>query len=54
MLAAQKNTNHKPYLKNKAREAVIITKTNSADKTSFPKKVKAMNRLLAKATILSQ
>jgi hypothetical protein len=52
-LATQK---YKPQfsLKSMEKKAVIVTKTRSANKASFPKKVKAMNSLLAKATLLSQ
>ena len=39
-------------VKSTDKKAVIITKTKSTDKTSFSKKVKAMNTLLAKATLL--
>jgi hypothetical protein len=49
-----KKTRSGSSVKSTANKAVIVTKTRSTDKTSFPKKVKAMNTLLAKATLLSQ
>ena len=49
----EKKTQTKSSIKNTENETVIITKSKSGDNTSFPKKVKAMNTLLAKATLLS-
>jgi hypothetical protein len=52
-MALVKKTRTRPSVKNTANKAVIITKSKSGDNTSFPKKVKAMNTLLAKAALLS-
>jgi hypothetical protein len=41
-------------VKNADDKAVGVTKSKSSDSTSFPKKVKAMNVLLAKATLVSE
>jgi hypothetical protein len=53
MAPVKKNTASNSSVKNTENKTVIITKSKSGDNTSFPKKVKAMNTLLAKATMLS-
>ena len=53
MALVKKNTSRRAFVKSTANKTVIITKSKSGDGTSFPKKVKAMNALLAKATLLS-
>ena len=53
MSLTKKNTSRRPSVKNTENNPVIITKSKSAGNASFPKKVKAMNTLLAKATLLS-
>lgn len=53
MAPVKKNTARKSSIKNTANKTVFITKSKSGDNTSFPKKVKAMNSLLAKAALLS-
>jgi len=53
MSLAKKNTNSRSSEKKVKNKHVIITKSKSAGNTSFPKKVKAMNTLLVKATLLS-
>jgi hypothetical protein len=52
-MALVKKTRTRTPVKNTEKKIVIITKSKSGDNTSFPKKVKAMNSLLAKATLLS-
>jgi len=52
-MAPVKKTRTRSSVKNTENKAVIITKTKSDGNTSFPKKVKAMNTLLAKAALLS-
>ena len=52
-MALIKKTRTRSSVKNTENKTVIITKSKSGDNTSFPKKVKAMNTLLAKATLLS-
>jgi hypothetical protein len=52
-MATGKKYNGRSSVKNTENKTVIITKSKSGDNTSFPKKVKAMNTLLAKATLLS-
>lgn len=53
MALVKKNTSRRVSVKSTENKRVIITKSKSGDNTSFPKKVKAMNTLLAKATLLS-
>ena len=40
-------------VKNTENKPIIIIKSKSAGNTSFPKKIKSMKTLLAKATFLS-
>lgn len=53
MALVKKTKSRRSSAENTASKTVIITKSKSGDQTSFPKKVKAMNTLLAKATMLS-
>ena len=52
MALIKKNTGRRSSVKNAENKAVIITKSKWAGSTSFPKKVKSMNTLLGKATLL--
>ncbi|MEO7490339.1 MAG: hypothetical protein ABIU77_24690 [Ferruginibacter sp.] len=52
-MAVVKKTRTRSSVKKTENKTVIITKSTATDTTSFPKKVKAMNSLLAKATLLS-
>jgi hypothetical protein len=52
-MAIIKKSTAKSSKKNTKDKTVVVTKSTSDDTTSFPKKVKAMNSLLAKATLLS-
>jgi len=53
MALVKKNKSRRSSVKTTENKTVIITKSKSGDNTSFPKKVKAMNTLLAKAALLS-
>ena len=53
MALVKKNTSRRSFVKSTENKTVIITKSKSGDSTSSPKKVKAMNTLLAKVTLLS-
>jgi hypothetical protein len=53
MPPVKKNKSPRSYVNNTKSKTVIITKSKSGDNTSFPKKVKSMNTLLAKETLLS-
>ena len=53
MALAKKNTTRRSSVKSAENKTLIITKSKSEENTSFPKKVKTMNTLLAKATLLS-
>ena len=53
MALTKKNTSRRASVKSAENKTLIITKSKSGENTSFPKKVKAMNTLLAKATLLS-
>jgi hypothetical protein len=53
MSLAKKNTGKRPTSKRAGNAPVIVTKTTDAKVSPFSKKVKAMNKLLSKATLLS-
>ena len=53
MSQTKKNTTRRSAAKRVEQKTVIVTKTTLKDDASFSKKVKAMNALLAKATLLS-
>ena len=53
MALVKKNTSRRASVKNTENKTVIITKSKPGDNTSFPKKVKTMNTLIAKAILLS-
>ena len=52
-MALVKKSRAKSSKKNTKDKTVIVTKSTSGNATSFAKKVKAMNSLLSKATLLS-
>lgn len=54
MTLVKKNAVGRPSVKKAGGKAIIVTKSTATGSTSFPKKVKAMNILLAKATLISE
>jgi hypothetical protein len=53
MSLVKKTKSRRSSVKNTENKTVIITKSKSGDNTSFPQKVRSMNTLLVKATLLS-
>ncbi len=53
MSQTKKNTTRRSAAKRVENKAVIVTKTTLKGDNTFSKKVKAMNALLAKASLLS-
>ncbi len=53
MSLAKKNTGKRPASKRPGNKPVIVTKTPLTGASPFSKKVNGMNKLLAKATLLS-
>ncbi len=53
MSVTKKNTTRRPSKRKAENKPVIVTKSVSAARSSFPKKIKSMNTLLAKAKLLS-
>lgn len=53
MPETKKNTNQRSSAKRVKNKTIIVTKSKSKEDSPFAKKIKAMNTLLGKATLLS-